>query len=358
MNGTNETTPPPLDDRVQSGIYNSLYEHLPIIIPIIFYIGAGYLLDYIFVAGTLEFRWLYSLLLVLSAIVTLVFATIQFIRGEFSTYINLRIIAGFLIILCLMSPFASIFSSIKQSIPTINYFRWDYDLMRIDHILHFGKHPWEIFRNLLDNDHIIRFLDNVYMSWFFTLFFFCLWMAWSRHRVLRLKFFICTIIIWMIFGSLLGTIFSSAGPCYYAKVVINGHDPYQPLMNALLRIHETGSLWAIRNQFGIWMAYTNREWLPFGGISAMPSIHVAMAMLFALVGKEVHRWLGVVMALYAAAIFLGSIVLGWHYAIDGYISIFLVIVVWRTSGFIINKYINPDINYLSMAGPTLNKVEK
>lgn len=340
MNGLKGTPPPPLGSQEPSGIGNILYEHLPIVLPVIFYVGAGYLLDCILAAGTLEFRLLYALLPMLSAILSLVFASVQLMRGQLYTYVNVRAIAGFLIVFSLTSPFASIFSSIKQSIPIMNYFKWDYDLMKIDYILHFGKHPWQIFQFFLDDGLIIRFLDKIYMSWFITLFFFCLWMAWSRHRVLRLKFFICTIVIWMIFGSLLGTIFSSAGPCYYAMVVTNGHNPYQPLMHALFEIHEAGSLWAIKNQLGLWMAHTNREWLPFGGISAMPSVHVAMAVLFTLVGKEVHRWLGVAMALYATAIFVGSVVLGWHYAVDGYISILLVILAWRATGFFTNKYIS------------------
>ena len=75
-----------------------------------------------------------------------------------------------------------------------------------------------------------------------------------------------------------------------------------------------------------------KEWLPFGGISAMPSIHVAMAVVFALLGMRVNCWLGIVLIAYAVIIQIGSVILGWHYAIDGYVSIILTILLWKLVG--------------------------
>jgi len=339
MSTGNEIIPSPDYISKYSWLKYALTEHIPIVAPIAFYICTGYLIDGILGTGMLQFRLLYPFLLAFTAFFSLLFFVIQFLRGHLCDYINPRAILGFLIIVSLLSPFASIFSSIKQSIPGMNSFCWDYDLMQIDYYIHFGNHPWIFMQSLLNNEPIMRFLDVSYMLWFAVLFCFCLWMAWSKRRLLRLKFFICASVMWMLLGSLLGTVFSSAGPCYYSRVVTNNHDPYQPLMSALLKIHETRPLWAIKNQLGVWTAYANKEWLPFGGISAMPSIHVAMVVLFALVGMEVNRWFGAVMVWYAVVIFIGSIVLGWHYAVDGYISILMVILIWHITNTVINKYI-------------------
>jgi hypothetical protein len=131
------------------------------------------------------------------------------------------------------------------------------------------------------------------MMWFIFLIFFTLWMAWSKRRKLRKIFFISTILVWSLLGSGLGTIFYSAGPCYYSNVVVDGlPDPFNSLMERLQDVHETHFLWAIFNQNGLWKAKVLENWLPFGGISAMPSVHVAMAMLFALTLRAVNPVLG------------------------------------------------------------------
>ena len=36
---------------------------------------------------------------------------------------------------------------------------------------------------------------------------------------------------------------------------------------------------------------------------------------------------------FAAAMLLGSVVLGWHYAVDGYAGIVMSVLVWKTVGF-------------------------
>src|SRR3546814_5985014 len=53
----------------------------------------------------------------------------------------------------------------------------------------------------------------------------------------------------------------------------------------------------------------------------MPSVHNGLAALFAIAAFRLWRPLGWVVAAYAALIWVGSIHLGWHYAIDGMVSI-------------------------------------
>jgi membrane-associated phospholipid phosphatase len=68
------------------------------------------------------------------------------------------------------------------------------------------------------------------------------------------------------------------------------------------------------------------------GISAMPSMHVAMAVLFALVGWKTNRGLGALLTIYAILIQIGSVHLGWHYAVDGYASAAAVSSLWLVVG--------------------------
>ena len=50
-----------------------------------------------------------------------------------------------------------------------------------------------------------------------------------------------------------------------------------------------------------------------------------------LAARHVHRVVAIAAALFALAIFTGSVHLGWHYAVDGYASAFLVAVIWKLS---------------------------
>jgi membrane-associated phospholipid phosphatase len=64
----------------------------------------------------------------------------------------------------------------------------------------------------------------------------------------------------------------------------------------------------------------------------MPSLHVAMATLMWCAMRPVHRLAGPAYFVFLACILLGSVHLGWHYALDGYVSILLVCILWWLSG--------------------------
>jgi membrane-associated phospholipid phosphatase len=103
-------------------------------------------------------------------------------------------------------------------------------------------------------------------------------------------------------------------------------------MTSLHEADSTYSVWALKTQDLLWQKYATREVIFAGGISAMPSMHVAMATLFALVCWRTRRWLGIVMATYAVIIQIGSVHLAWHYAIDGYAGSLGMLLIWWAVG--------------------------
>ena len=98
-------------------------------------------------------------------------------------------------------------------------------------------------------------------------------------------------------------------------------------MAHLNNVSEISPVWALQVQEDLWAGYMNDGVL--AGISAMPSMHVATAVLMALYAWTHARWAGFVMAVFAILIMLGSVHLGWHYAVDGYVGALIAWIAWR-----------------------------
>jgi len=261
------------------------------------------------------------------------------IKKSYHRYFTLRYICGFLTIFLLTPVFISTFASFKQTLPKIHDFHFDTAFMQMDYFIHFGRHPWELLSSLLAQPWIIRTIDALYMLWFVLLAVFGVWMAWTQRRRLRICFFASILAVWIFLGQGMAVVFSSAGPCYFSKIVKDGEDPFQPLMSRLSEIHLDTTLWALNNQEGLWYAMWDEEtWLPFGGISAMPSIHVAIATLFVLLTAEIRKWLAYIFAGYLVITQIGSVILGWHYAVDGYVSIILTCFIWYVIRYAVRQY--------------------
>ena len=63
-----------------------------------------------------------------------------------------------------------------------------------------------------------------------------------------------------------------------------------------------------------------------------------MATLFALTAFQLDKRLGWAMVAFAVVIMLGSVHLGWHYAVDGYFSAVVVLALWFGVGFVLKRF--------------------
>lgn len=306
-------------------------DNLPITAIVVAYILAVYAVHALFgIQNKLVLEFYYDWFARLAVVFSGLFFLLLILKGNYRQYLTANSVVGFLVVFLLAPLFKSAFASFKQIIPHVNNFAWDYGLMRLDYVLHFGHHPWKLLEPILSYPYMLRATDLLYALWFVFLFLSCLWMAWSKNRRLRLCFFVSTLLVWIFLGSCLAAIFSSAGPCYYSRVLPSAQNPFAPLISKLDEIHHAGMLYSVTNQFFLWEAKLYDTWLPFGGISAMPSIHLAMATIFALLAFNVRKWLGWIFVGYGVLIQIGSVILGWHYAVDGYVGILLTLLIWFT----------------------------
>lgn len=226
----------------------------------------------------------------------------------------------------LMVVFMYVFVGVKASVPNLNPYSWDHYFSELDRTLHFGVLPWEWLQPLLGQP-VITFVINVnYNCWFLVM-----WMTWvyfafaDRPSVLRTRFFLSFFLIWILIGGILAIVFSSAGPCYYGRLGLSP-DPYADLMAYLRGANEILPIWAIPVQDVLWQGHIGKSALD--GISAMPSMHNGSALLFALAGYQVSRFAGRLLSVHAILIFIGSVHLGWHYAVDSYLAWAFTLAIW------------------------------
>lgn len=285
-------------------------------------------------------------------------------RAVVASYLGPARLTAFVLMVVYARVLTDTYVSLKAAIPLVQPFAWDETFMWADQALHLGRHPWEWIQPLA-TPLATTFVNFCYNVWIFVLFAVFIWQAWSANRELRRRFFLTFGLAWMLIGTLAAAGLSSAGPCYYGRVTGGGTDPYAPLMSYLHEVDGTHRVWALDVQEALWHAYVKQQSKITGtprmhdaqttthagsassapatetgdsvdkmlnGISAMPSMHVAMAVLFALLAWNVHAAAGIAFTLYAVIIQIGSVHLGWHYAIDGYVSAIAISLLWIAVG--------------------------
>lgn len=88
----------------------------------------------------------------------------------------------------------------------------------------------------------------------------------------------------------------------------------------------------------LWQAYAAGGPAERAGISAMPSLHISMVVLMAILGFRTRPALGIAFSVFAVFTFLGSVHLGWHYAIDGYVSLVATLLIWKLAGRLVRAW--------------------
>jgi hypothetical protein len=209
---------------------------------------------------------------------------------------------------------------------------WDLWLTEIDRTLHFGRLPWEWLQPLVGHWPVTFILNVNYQIWLLVMWMMVLYFLFAdAARTIRRRYLLAFVTTWIVGGSVLAALLVSAGPCYFGPLGMTPN-PYEGLM-AYLHTTNREIIWlpAVWTQDLLWRGYTGLgERL---GISAMPSLHNAVALLNVLVAWSVNRKLAWLLAVHAALVFVGSVHLGWHYAVDAYIGWALVGLIWTGTAF-------------------------
>ncbi len=199
--------------------------------------------------------------------------------------------------------------------PLLNYlvpFWADPYLASIDRRI-FGTDPWRLLGWLNTYPMAIFY----HRAWFALMILTLLKVLWSPASAEKSAVMLTYFILWSVFGPVVHTLMPAAGPVFYARL------GYGDAFSGLVSARETAQLADY-----LWHVYSGARFGPAAGISAMPSLHIATtAWMVIAVAIFARRWI-VPMAIAATLIFMLSISLGWHYAVDGIVGGAGAVTIW------------------------------
>lgn len=247
-----------------------------------------------------------------------------------------------------------LFGMFKQVVLPLRGFLWDRSLAHIGRTL-FGVSPWQVTHCAFGSLPATRFLDSIYSLWLILIFAFPMVVAvvFGDPRA-RFRLIFSWLSAWVVIGTLAAWVFASAGPIYFNALV--GHDAnYAELQLRLANLQHLATtqghpLAALQFQPILLNAFHLHDYAPAGGISAMPSMHVALATLLVIGGFQHNRLWGFALSTYALLIWIASIHFGWHYFVDGPVAALMMLGLWRASALLASRlYPAPDSSPITAA---------
>lgn len=209
------------------------------------------------------------------------------------------------------------YTHLKVNVPLLHERLFDGTLERLDRALHFGFSPTVFAVELVGGTVLAPLLDIYYLLWLTTILLFQSATFWSADLARRRNFLLACALLWFA-GGWLYVALPAVGPCYATPDVYAGVRSELPNATAL-----QARLWRNHEQVVASRDGRRRDIQPLLAVAAMPSLHVGGHWLLALWARRHARRLFLPFALATALTFLGSLVTGWHWAVDGYTGMLL-----------------------------------
>lgn len=239
--------------------------------------------------------------------------------------------APMLAVAIVLLPF---FSKMKAAIPLFNEYSWDGAFIVWDRAIFAGYDAWQVLQPVLGFPIVTAFLALLYQLWFLLLYPGVLFFAFARidHDVRR-QFFLTYALSWTLVGGLMATWLASVGPCFVGPLLGDARfDDQMAYLNAANEQFPVMTL-AVQAMLLEWYA-TDANGLG-SGITAMPSMHCAIAFLYWIAVRRLSRAWGAFFGVFFFITWASSVHLAYHYAVDGLVSLIAVAAIWTVSHHII-----------------------
>jgi len=232
--------------------------------------------------------------------------------------------------LIVLAGFMPTFSAMKSAIPLFNAYIWDDSWITLDRTLH-GTDPWRLLQPLVGYPPISSALSILYHLWILLIYAGGIWFCFFvDNRDLRSRYLIAYFASWVLIGVVMATTLASVGPCFLAPLL--GDTRFLEQMEYLRQANTNFPIMVLEVQEQL-VAWHQSGSAGLGrGITAMPSMHVSLAFLFFLAMRQVSKRAGYFFGAFFIAILIGSVHLGYHYAVDGYVSIAVTGLIWALAG--------------------------
>ena len=128
---------------------------------------------------------------------------------------------------------------------------------------------------------------------------------------------------WFLLGVAAAALFASAGPLFYDRLL--GGNEFAALGETLRR---RGVWIALAESDDMWASFATGTPGAVAGISAVPSLHVAISLWIWLTARTMAPRAAPFAAVYFLLIWVGSVQLGWHYVADGLAGALGMLAIW------------------------------
>ena len=264
-----------------------------------------------------------------------VISVLETFEGHTSTYIRDGRLHNALVAILALLPITLFFCIGKSMIPALGSYTLDPLLATTDRLLHFGYYPHEFLVPWIERTGLSGLIDSAYLSWFMVIYLITAFACWAdpdQHR--RQRFLWTYSLCWVAIGNIIAIIDASVGPLFFHEFYPYISNPYEEFV-AYLHTQEGLKIFVIADE--LLSMVRDDSPININAISAMPSLHVAMCALGFLYFRSINNALWQFLVLFFIIILIGSVYLGWHYAIDGYAGALLAWGLWRFSDLLVKK---------------------
>lgn len=222
----------------------------------------------------------------------------------------------------------------KTGIAFLVGFGWDETLANIDAAV-FGTDPWRLTHAVIGpvGTRVLEFFYAI--GWGLAFAFTAPMIALYGSVRLIGRFYLALMLSWLVGGNLIAYLLASAGPVLAQHSTPSLATRFAPLRQSLDRLLPANSL--IRGTQDYLNASIHQPFvISGGGVSAMPSMHIATVIIYMLAARGTP-WRGVAVAM-IGLVFVGSIHFGFHYASDALVGGLVAWLSWLVAGLWFRRF--------------------